>query len=125
MSKLTVHEDKPAEQKQAIDGAGVVKDSRGRVIKIRELDAVQEARVFCSAGAEDAVNMPYMNMYVFPAAKVESIDGENYSVPTNKMQINGMLSILGKDGLNAVQKFMFDEMDAKKASQIDDAAAKN
>lgn len=100
-------------------------DVRGRVIKIRELDAVQEARVFCAAGAEDAVNMPYMNMYVFPTARVEEIDGEKYAVPTNKLQINGMLSVLGKAGLNAVQEFIFQKIGEENAGQLDDNAAKN
>jgi len=124
MPKVTVHDNKE-EILQPMEEAGTVKDSRGRVIKIRELDAVQEARVFCAAGAEDAVNMPYMNMYVFPAAKVEEIDGEKYAVPTNKLQINGMLSILGKAGLNAVQEFMFKKLGDVNASQMDDNAAKN
>ncbi len=124
MAKLTVHEDKKEELNQANEDAGTVTDSRGRVIKIRELDAVQEARVFCAAGADDAVNMPYMNMYVFPAAKVEEIDGEKYAVPTNKLQINGMLSVLGKAGLNAVQEFMFSKLNAE-SKQMDDNAAKN
>lgn len=125
MSKLNVHTSKDEDLRPIAEEGGSVTDARGRVIKIRELDAVQEARVFCAAGADDAVNMPYMNMYVFPAAKVEEIDGEKYAVPTNKLQINGMLSVLGKAGLNAVQEFMFQQIGEENAAQLDDNAAKN
>lgn len=125
MSKLNVHASKDEDLKPLPEEGGTVTDARGRVIKIRELDAVQEARVFCAAGADDAVNMPYMNMYVFPAAKVEEIDGEKYAVPTNRLQINGMLSVLGKAGLNAVQEFMFQQISEESAAQLDDNAAKN
>ncbi len=125
MAKLNVHADKDESLQQQREESGTVTDVHGRVIKIRELDAVQEARVFCAAGAEDAVNMPYMNMYVFPAAKVEEIDGEKYAVPTNKLQINGMLSVLGKAGLNAVQAFMFQQAGEENANPLDNNAAKN
>lgn len=125
MAKLNVHDTKDEDLKQPLEQGGTVTDARGRVIKIRELDAVQEARVFCAAGAEDAMNMPYMNMYVFPAARVEEIDGEKYAVPVNKLQINGMLSILGKAGLNAVQEFIFQQIDEENASRLDENAAKN
>lgn len=125
MAKLNVHTSKDEDLSPLAEESGSVTDARGRVIKIRELDAVQEARVFCAAGADDAVNMPYMNMYVFPAAKVEEIDGEKYAVPTNKLQINGMLSVLGKAGLNAVQEFMFQQIGEENATQLDDNAAKN
>ncbi|EIC83374.1 hypothetical protein [Serratia sp. M24T3] len=125
MANLNVHASKDRDLKPLQEEGSAVTDARGRVIKIRELDAVQEARVFCAAGAEDAVNMPYMNMYVFPAARVEEIDGEKYAVPTNKLQINGMLSVLGKAGLNAVQEFMFQQMGEENTNQLDDNAAKN
>ncbi|WP_369788064.1 hypothetical protein [Rouxiella sp. WC2420] len=125
MANLNVHASKDRDLKPLQEEGSAVTDARGRVIKIRELDAVQEARVFCAAGAEDAVNMPYMNMYVFPAARVEEIDGEKYAVPTNKLQINGMLSVLGKAGLNAVQEFMFQQIGEENTNQLDDNAAKN
>ncbi len=125
MAKLNVHTSIDEDPRPLAEESGSVTDARGRVIKIRELDAVQEARVFCAAGAEDAMNMPYMNMYVFPAARVEEIDGEKYAVPINKLQINGMLSILGKAGLNAVQEFIFQQIGEENASRLDDNAAKN
>ncbi|CNF09826.1 Uncharacterised protein [Yersinia rohdei] len=129
MAKLTVNEIKsgvaPVEQ---VEKLKQITDSRGRVIKIRELNALQEARIVCAAGAEHAINFMYMNMYVMPAAAVESIDGDEYSVPMNPAQIDSMLTVLGKDGLSAVTKYLQAEAEADKqaGSQLaQDSAAKN
>lgn len=129
MAKLTVNEIKsgvaPVEQ---VEKLKQITDSRGRVIKIRELNALQEARIVCAAGAEHAINFMYMNMYVMPAAAVESIDGDEYFVPMNPAQIDSMLTVLGKDGLSAVTKYLQAEAEADKqaGSQLaQDSAAKN
>ncbi|EKN3834225.1 hypothetical protein [Yersinia enterocolitica] len=129
MAKLTVNEVKSgAVPVEPAEKSKQVTDLRGRVIKIRELNALQEARVVCAAGAEHAINFMYMNMYVMPAAAVESIDGDEYSVPMNPAQIDAMLTVLGKDGLLAVNSYLQAEAEeGKKAdSQLaQDAAAKN
>lgn len=129
MAKLTVNEVKSgAAPVDAVEKLKQVKDSRGRVIKIRELNALQEARIVCAAGAEFALNLMYMNMYVMPAAAVESIDGDEYSVPLNPTQIDAMLTVLGKDGLLAVNKYLQAEAEADKKTDSQlakDAAAKN
>ncbi|CNE48624.1 hypothetical protein [Yersinia enterocolitica] len=129
MSKLTVNEVKSgAAPAESVEKLKQVTDSRGRVIKIRELNALQEARVVCAAGAEHAINFMYMNMYVMPAAAVESIDGDEYSVPMNPAQIDAMLTVLGKDGLLAVNSYLQSEAEASKKADnqlAQDAAAKN
>lgn len=129
MAKLTVNEVKSgAVPVVAVEKLKQVTDSRGRVIKIRELNALQEARVVCAAGAEHAINFMYMNMYVMPAAAVESIDGDEYSVPMNPAQIDAILTVLGKDGLLAVNSYLQAEAEAGKnadSQSAQDAAAKN
>lgn len=79
-----------------------ITDARGRVIKLRELDPLQESRLVLAAGAEAAANAVYMYTFVYPSAKVESIDGDEYGCPTNQRQIDGMISILGRDGMSAL-----------------------
>ncbi|HHH0262474.1 TPA: hypothetical protein ACPZQN_003363 [Yersinia enterocolitica] len=129
MTKLTVNEVKSGVAPvEVVEKLKQVTDSRGRVIKIRELNALQEARIVCAAGAEHAINFMYMNMYVMPAAAVESIDGDEYSVPMNPAQIDSMLTVLGKDGLSAVNKYLQAEAEAGKQAEsqlAQDAAAKN
>ncbi|CRX54280.1 TPA: hypothetical protein PXO57_002663 [Yersinia enterocolitica] len=129
MSKLTVNEVKSGVAPVVeVEKLKQVTDSRGRVIKIRELNALQEARIVCAAGAEYAINFMYMNMYVMPAAAVESIDGDEYSVPMNSAQIDSILTVLGKDGLLAVNGYLQSEAEADKKADSKlsrDAAAKN
>ncbi|HDL7917594.1 hypothetical protein AB8884_21545 [Yersinia enterocolitica] len=129
MAKLTVNEVKSGVAPvEPVEKLKQVTDLRGRVIKIRELNALQEARVVCAAGAEHAINFMYMNMYVMPAAAVESIDGDEYSVPMNPAQIDAMLTVLGKDGLLAVNSYLQAEAEAGKKAEsqlAQDAAAKN
>jgi len=85
-----------------------VRDASGRVITLRELDPVQESRLTVAVGPEMAINVMYMNMYAFPAAAVADIDGEEYPLPQNPKQIEGMLAILGKSGLKAVSASLRD-----------------
>lgn len=102
-------------------------DAKGRVLQFRELNPLQESRLVCAVGAELAMNVMFLNLYAFPAAAVESIDGEEYPVPQSQMQIEGMLTILGKEGMNAVNKYL--QAKNKATTEADriaqEAAAKN
>ena len=89
----------PKEVEPKVD---TITDAQGRVIKLRELDPLQESRLVLAAGAEAAANAVYMYTFVYPAAKVESIDGDEYNCPTNQRQIDGMISVLGRDGMSAL-----------------------
>lgn len=106
-------------------------DSRGRVIKLRELDPLQESRVFLIVGPENSGNTQYMQGYAFPAVMVESIDGDHYSIPTSMSQIEGRLMLLGKEGMDAFRLYMLEALrEAKhlideKASSPIEGAAKN
>lgn len=104
-----------------------ITDSKGRVIKFRELNPLQESRLTCAVGAEYALNVMYMNMYVFPVASVESLDGDDCPVPVNSKQVESMLVMLGKEGMAAVNKYLRSkgEADAEKEAAAQDKAAKN
>lgn len=63
--KVTVHESsQPAEQVAAVK-SNQVKDGKGRLITMRELDPVQESRLTVAVGPEMAMNVMYMNLYAF------------------------------------------------------------
>lgn len=123
MAKITLKED-PAPQ---VKEDNVVVDSLGRQIKLRELTPVQESRLFLAVGADNSENNRFMTMYAFPAAMVESIDDETYSLPNNMAQIEARLAIIGHEGLAALRQSMVDAM--KKAQEAlenaEEKAAKN
>lgn len=125
MPKLTVHDvnEKVVEAKVVEVKKDEVTDAKGRVIKIRELGPLEESRIILAIGAEAAVNMAYLNAYVMPAAKVESIDGDFYALPQTKAQIEGMLTILGKEGMAAVLEVMYPR--DKVGNDSMESAAKN
>jgi hypothetical protein len=101
MSKLTVHEDKQAPEKKLSELDHLV-DARGRVIKLRDLDPLQESRLVLAVGAQAAANPVYMYSFAYPVAKVSSIDGIDFKCPTNQLQLDGMISTLGKEGMTAL-----------------------
>lgn len=101
MVQVRVHETLPTVAESTVK-SDQIQDASGRVITLRELDPVQESRLTVAVGPEMAINVMYMNMYAFPAAAVADIDGEEYPLPQNPKQIEGMLAILGKSGLKAV-----------------------
>lgn len=124
MVKVTVHEGKqPTPALKAVEDKQV-RDTAGRLITLRELDPVQESRLTVSVGPEMAMNVMYMNMYAFPVAAVADIDGDEYPVPQNPKQIEGMLAILGKVGLKAVTSWLR-EKSKEEEDVATETAAKN
>lgn len=133
--KVTVNEtdnEQPGTETQAQKAAkNQIKDSLGRVITLRELDPLQESRVFLIVGAENSSNSAYMQGYAFPAVMIESIDGDHYAIPTSMGQIEGRLTLLGKEGMAAIRVYMLNAIrDAQKfidekASSPIEGAAKN
>ena len=118
MVQVRVHETPSAVAESPIK-SDKVRDASGRIITLRELDPVQESRLTVAVGPEMAINMMYMNMYAFPAAAVADIDGEEYPLPQNPKQIEGMLAILGKSGLKAVSA----SLRARSKDEDDEATA--
>ncbi|MDF7658316.1 hypothetical protein PUG81_04990 [Erwiniaceae bacterium L1_54_6] len=125
MAQVTVHENKQPAAVVAEVKSNQVKDAKGRLITMRELDPVQESRLTVAVGPEMAMNVMYMNMYAFPVAAVAEIDGEEYPVPMNPKQVETMLAILGKHGLKAVSAYLREKAEEEKAADASEAAAKN
>jgi len=114
-AKVTVHENAEAPV-PAIPEKETVTDSKGRVIVLRDLDPIQQSRLTLGVGAEAAANGPYMAAFVFPAAMVEQIDEDKYAPPTNRMQVEAMLQILGNHGLGAIVSHFEAKMKAAAAA---------
>lgn len=123
MAKVTVHEnDQPAAAVAEVK-SNQVKDAKGRLLTMRELDPVQESRLTVAVGPEMAMNVMYMNLYAFPVAAVAEIDGDDYPVPQNPKQVETMLAILGKHGLKTASSWLREK--AKEDDDATEAAAKN
>jgi hypothetical protein len=125
MAQVTVHENKQPAAVVAEVKSNQVKDAKGRLITMRELDPVQESRLTVAVGPEMAMNVMYINMYAFPVAAVAEIDGEEYPVPMNPKQVETMLAILGKQGLKAVSAYLREKAEEEKAADASETAAKN
>lgn len=125
MAKITVHENElpTAAVAPATLSSNQVKDAKGRLLTMRELDPVQESRLTVAVGPEMAMNVMYMNLYAFPVAAVAEIDGEEYPVPQNPRQVETLLAILGKQGLKAASGWLRER--AREDEDITEAAAKN
>lgn len=125
MVKVTVHDnERPAAAvAPAILSSNQVKDAKGRLLTMRELDPVQESRLTVAVGPEMAMNVMYMNLYAFPVAAVAEIDGDEYPVPQNPRQVETLLAILGKHGLKAASGWLRER--AREDEDITEAAAKN
>lgn len=122
MAKVTVHEnEQPAVAAEV--KSNQVKDAKGRLITMRELDPVQESRLTVAVGPEMAMNVMYMNLYAFPVAAVAEIGGDDYPVPQNPKQVETMLAILGKHGLKAASSWLREK--SKEDDEATEAAAKN
>lgn len=123
MAKVTVHENEQPAAAVAEVKSNQVKDAKGRLITMRELDPVQESRLTVAVGPEMAMNVMYMNLYAFPVAAVAEIDGDDYPVPQNPKQVETMLAILGKHGLKAASSWLREK--SKEEDDATEAAAKN
>ncbi|WP_350260759.1 hypothetical protein AAF463_11350 [Pantoea sp. BJ2] len=124
MAQVKVHENSKTEVAAVSAKSNQVKDAKGRLLTMRELDPVQESRLTVAVGPEMAMNVMYMNLFAFPVAAVAEIDGEEYPVPLNAKQIETMLAILGKHGLKAVNAYLR-EKSKEEDDEATEAAAKN
>ena len=75
-------------------------DTRGRVIRVRRMNALDRLRLFEVAGAENAKNDAYMN-YAVIACHVSAIDGDAVTRPATKAQLEALVQRLDEDGLVA------------------------
>ena len=125
MAKLTVNEvNSGAVPVDADVKVNHVTDAKGRVIEFRDLDPLQESRIILAVGAQAAMNAVYVNVYAIPASRVSKIDGEEYSCPSNQAQIDGMITILGRAGMDALASHFF-KNDTPPEKEGEKAATKN
>lgn len=78
-----------------------VTDSRGRAIGIKRLNALDRMRLFETIGGANANNEAYLG-YATLAYHAVSIDGEHVSRPSSKLQLEGLVSRLDDDGIQAI-----------------------
>jgi len=105
-SKADVAKQPDAPKPTASDGTAIVVDSKGRSLKIKPLDVLYESRLTRTLGGEVAMNMAYMLGFVFPAASVCEIDGEEVPAPQTQREIDASIQRLGREGLTAVMTYM-------------------
>lgn len=123
MSQITV-KDAPQSVQPATEESNVVVDAKGRRIVIRELDMLEESRLIFALGSERASNPVYVQAYAIPAACAAEIDGEQFSVPANINQLEGRMAILGRDGMNAIAKKLYN-LDSDGDDSAEKEAVKN
>jgi hypothetical protein len=99
-------------------------DSLGRVIQLRELDPLQQARLVMAVGGELATNAVYMNGFALPAAMVAYIDDDFFGFPASIAQIEDMLKMLGTEGMAAVNDHLLARLE-QAHGDAEAAAAKN
>jgi hypothetical protein len=105
-----------------------VTDVRGRKITVRQLGALDRARLFKAMGPANAQNVPYLGMTML-AASATWMDGVPLPFPTNDREIEAAIARLDDDGINAVTEVLVGNMQddadtiAKKTDEALAAAA--
>ncbi|MDW3683109.1 hypothetical protein RA280_15390 [Cupriavidus sp. CV2] len=124
MAKTPTLELNPTAQAPAQDAPeslapDIVVDSKGRTLKLTELDVLAESRLIRVVGAEAAMNPAYMRLYVMPAVSVVQIDGEDVPMPMTQREIDAAIGRLGHHGINAV----IEHLSAQRKNEEDEKAA--
>jgi hypothetical protein len=76
-------------------------DGRGRIIKLRALNALDRMRLFKLLGPDGAPNQMLLG-YATLAVAVVAIDGVDQAWPANERQLEALVGKLDEDGLGAV-----------------------
>jgi len=103
MTILTINESgtTPSEQVIAKAAATVqVKDLGARTITLKKPGVLAQFDLIEALG-ESAKNDVYVAMCL-PLIYVSVIDGEPIATPTSKLQVRGLIQLLGEEGVNAV-----------------------
>ena len=85
-----------------------VKDTLGRTLTIRQIQALDRLRLLKAAGAELSQNDAWLNVAALAISVIE-IDGTPRAAPVNERQIEMAVSELGDAGLEAVAKALNDQ----------------
>jgi len=88
--------------------APTVTDSRGRVLSLRRLTALDKLRLFKAAGPVLSQNQPWLGMAML-ACSVAALDDVPVPPPITEGQVEALVARLGDDGLAAVGTALDDD----------------
>ncbi len=98
-----------------------IQDLRGRTLRIRNLNILDQTRLLRAIGGEQSGNQVYVRI-VQAAAAVSHIDGRPLPAVTNERQIDARLELLGDEGMLAVslhQQAKVAELEAKAHAMLE------
>jgi len=125
MAKVTYHKNEQGPGNEAntpvAGGVHVCTDKDGRTIGIKKLGPVERMRMFSIIGAENARNDAYLSIAALAFLVVE-MDGAPVVRPGNMLQLEGLVSRLGDNGLEAIA---IEAAERFAPEQIDESAVKN
>lgn len=78
-----------------------VTDSRGRVLTVRRLGALDRMRLFAAAGAELSKNEQWIGLAALAASCVK-IDGDQVPKPVSRLQIEALVERVDDEGFEAI-----------------------
>ena len=96
-----------------------IKDSLGRVLTVKHIGVLEQARIYKAMGSQHSTNPPYTYM-VFACASCVKIDGRPITFPLNERLIEAALTNLGDEGLTAIMIHM--EKEVKKLNEAAEVA---
>ncbi|MDA8230744.1 MAG: hypothetical protein M0006_05345 [Magnetospirillum sp.] len=105
----------------AANTAATVTDDKGRMIGIKRMNALDRLRMFEVIGGDNAKNEAFLG-YATLAFHVVNVDGDAFSRPTTRRQLEAMIQMLDDDGLAAVAKGIAEHF---APAEIDADAVKN
>jgi hypothetical protein len=98
-----------------------VTDKQGRSIEVKKLKPIERMRMLQLIGPDNATNGPYLG-YATLAFSVTKIDGDALPRPSNIAGLEGIVTRLDQDGLDAVGE-AFKELYPDAAAQEEATAA--
>lgn len=104
----------------------------GRVMSVRKPSTLTKYRIVAALGSELSANQVYMSM-VEPLLWVSQLDGQPVFMPTSELQIEGLITQIGDDGMDALTTWyminvmgpVMQAMDAAKAQAREREQVKN
>ena len=92
-----------------------IQDSKGRTIQLRKLGPLEQGRIVVAVGGEIAGNQTYRSGFALPAAMVVYIDDTPFGLPNSHKQIESVLSELGEEGMEAINRHFIAKYEAAQA----------
>lgn len=95
-------------------------DGLGRRLSLRGLTALDRLRIFKAAGAELAVNQPWLAMATL-ASSVAAIDDIPLPMPSTESQVEALIARLGDRGIEAIAQMIDTDPDRDENEQVTSA----